>query len=180
MGALARRGNNRSHVHHDTKPMMKRRPNRFFPPRLLQCMLLLACLLTRMEVHAMDVTELRSAYDFPTTLARVEQALTGAGMGIFARIDHQAAAAGVGMQMAPATVLVYGNPRGGTPLMQAAPQLALDLPLKVLVRQDEAGRVLVDFHPATALLAGAGLPAERAAPLQRAEGIIAAAVAAGE
>lgn len=148
----------------------------FLKPRLLQMLLLLACLTMKMEAHAMDITEIRSAHDFSTTVAKLEQALTGAGMTIFARIDHQAAAAGVGMTMQPATVLVYGNPKGGTPMMQAAPRLALDLPLKVLVRQDEAGGVLVDFHPAPTLLEGTDLPADRAAPLQRAEAIIAAAV----
>jgi uncharacterized protein (DUF302 family) len=123
------------------------------------------------------ITELASAYSYSDTLARLSSAFESAGMTVFARIDHSAGAAAVGLSMPPATVLIYGNPRGGTPAMLAAPTLALDLPLRVLVRQDETGATRVAFHSALALLRGAGLPDQAAAPLLTAESLIAATLA---
>ncbi|WP_229261334.1 DUF302 domain-containing protein [Duganella margarita] len=120
--------------------------------------------------------ELLSADDYPTTLTRLVGAFEAAGMTVFARIDHSAGAAAVGLSMPPATVLIYGNPRGGTPAMQAAPTLALDLPLRVLVRQDETGATRVAFHSALELVRRAGLPDQMAAPLLKAEALIAATV----
>lgn len=124
------------------------------------------------------VRELPSAYDHAATVQRLTQAFAGAGLTVFARIDHHTAARTVGLTMLPATVLIYGNPKGGTPLMIDAPLLALDLPLRVLVHDDAAGHTLVAFHPAAVLLRGSGLPAERAAALQGAEKLIAATVTA--
>jgi uncharacterized protein (DUF302 family) len=119
-----------------------------------------------------DTMDLPSAHSFVETLARLTAAFEGAGMTIFARIDHQAAALQVGLSMPPTTVLIYGNPRGGTPLMLEAPALALDLPLRVLVHEVAAGATRVVFHPATALTRAVGLGAERAAGLAKAESLI--------
>lgn len=123
------------------------------------------------------VRELPSAYDHAGTVQRLADAFTKAGLTVFARIDHRAGAVSAGLNMLPATVLIYGNPKGGTPLMNDAPLLALDLPLRVLVHDDAAGHTLVAFHPATVLMAGVGLPADRAVPLQGAEGLIAKTIA---
>lgn len=122
------------------------------------------------------ITELPSAYSYSDTLTRLSSAFESAGMTIFARIDHSAGAAAVGLSMPPATVLIYGNPRGGTPAMLAAPTLGLDLPLRALVRQDEAGVTRVAFHSALALVRGAGLPNQAASPLLKAESLIAATI----
>ena len=104
------------------------------------------------------IVELNSRWLFAETVARLEAAIGQAGMAIFARIDHAAGAAEVGLAMPPTVVLIYGNPRGGTPVMQAAPLTALDLPLRVLVREAD-GRVLVAFHPAAPMLrAASALP----------------------
>jgi len=116
-----------------------------------------------------DLRELPSAFTFERTLERLTAAIEGAHMRIFASIDHAVAAREVGLSMPPTTVLIYGNPKGGTPLMLAAPVAALDLPLRVLVRQDSGGRTFVAFHPVVALLARAGVPeplAIRLAPAQ--------------
>lgn len=121
-------------------------------------------------------TELLSAYDFTATLQRLTLAIEAAGMHIFARIDHRAAAQQVGLDMPRTTVLIFGNPVGGTPLMLAAPALALDLPLRVLVREDERGRALVSFHPAITLTRAVGLPDDEAAGLAKAETLIANAI----
>ena len=110
-----------------------------------------------------------SAHGFAATVARLEQAIAQAGLTIFTRIDHAGAAYDVGLPMPPTLVLIYGNPRGGTPIMLAAPRAALDLPLRVLVREDGDGRVLVGFHPIAEVLRNAGVAddlATRLAPAQ--------------
>lgn len=73
------------------------------------------------------------------TVARLEAGVKEHGLRLFARIDHAAAAEEVGLKMRPTLVLVFGNPRVGTPLMLAAPTLAIDLPFRVLVWEDAAG-----------------------------------------
>lgn len=74
-----------------------------------------------------------SPYPFAQTLARVERAIAERGLTVFARIDHRAGARHSGLEMQEATVLVFGNPRVGTPAMLAQPLVALDLPSRVLV-----------------------------------------------
>lgn len=81
-----------------------------------------------------------SAFGPGETMDRLVAAVTARGMAVLARIDHAAAAAEVGLELRPTEVLIFGNPRAGTPLMQAAPTVAIDLPLKALVWQDGDGR----------------------------------------
>lgn len=85
------------------------------------------------------------------TVAKLEAAIAGAGMKIFARIDHAQEAEAVGLAMRPAVLLLFGNPRSGTPLMVARPTVAIDLPLKALVWQDDAGQTWLTYN-APALL----------------------------
>jgi uncharacterized protein (DUF302 family) len=68
------------------------------------------------------------------------------GMTVFARIDHAAGAKDIGMALPPTEILIFGNPKGGTPLMQAAQTLGIDLPLKALVWQDEAGKIWIGYN----------------------------------
>jgi len=99
-------------------------------------------------------------------VTRVELALSAAGMKIFARIDHAAEAHAAGLAMRPTVVLVFGNPKGGTPLMVARPTVAIDLPLKALVWEDDAGATWLTYNT-PALLERHGLDralAERLAP----------------
>lgn len=79
------------------------------------------------------------------TLERLKTLVRSKGLTVFAQIDHSDEAARVGLTMQPAHVLIFGNPNAGTPLMVASPLLALDLPLKVLVWQDQAGHVWVSY-----------------------------------
>jgi uncharacterized protein (DUF302 family) len=81
------------------------------------------------------------------TLERLEAAVTRHGMTIFSRIDHGAAAEKVGLELRPTVVVVFGNPRAGTPAMQATPTLAIDLPLRMLIWQDEKGTWLAYNEP---------------------------------
>jgi uncharacterized protein (DUF302 family) len=131
--------------------------------------------------EAIDMTELRtttSSHDFAQTAARVNAELAQRGLEIFARIDHAAGARSVGQDMPPTLVVLFGSPRAGTPLMVEAPDLAVDLPLRLLVRE-RADRVeLVFIDPATTA-ARRGLPAASAAPLvETMNGVVAAVAAA--
>jgi uncharacterized protein (DUF302 family) len=87
-----------------------------------------------------------SAHSVDATLDRLEAALKERGFMIFARLDHAAAAAAVGLQMPRETVLVFGNPRIGTPNFLKYPTLAIDLPIKALVWQDASGQVWLSYN----------------------------------
>ena len=108
-----------------------------------------------------------SARPVNETLDRLEGALKAKGYVIFTRLDHAAAAAAIGQKMPPTTVLVFGNPRGGTQQMLNKPSLAIDLPLKALVWEDSAGKVSVTYNSA-AYVYGTILPRHGSSvPLQR-------------
>jgi uncharacterized protein (DUF302 family) len=100
-----------------------------------------------------DYVEHKSSFAFLETVERLVQAIDRVGMNIFARIDHAAGAREAGMDLPPSVVLIYGHARGGTPIMQAAPAAALDLPLRVLVRETGRGETVIAFHPARQMLA---------------------------
>jgi uncharacterized protein (DUF302 family) len=93
-----------------------------------------------------------SAYPATETLERLEAALKERGFIIFTRLDHAAAAESVGIKMPKSTVLVFGNPRLGTPVFIKHPTLAIDLPLKALVWEDASGRVSLSYNSAQYLL----------------------------
>ncbi len=123
-----------------------------------------------------DVVELPSGEAFSPTLERLLAAIEGAGMRIFARIDHAAGAAEVGMTMPPTMLLIYGHPKGGTPIMLDTPATALDLPLRVLVRENIEGRTLVSFHPVVPILTKAGVDEALARRLGPAQQVLVSAV----
>ena len=85
------------------------------------------------------LTTLRSSFASLETMNRLEAAVKAKGMTVFARIDHAAGASGVGLTLRPTEVMIFGNARAGTPLMQARQTIGIDLPLKALVWQDAAG-----------------------------------------
>ncbi|MEO0631420.1 MAG: DUF302 domain-containing protein, partial [Planctomycetota bacterium] len=87
-----------------------------------------------------------SAHDVPDTLDRLEAALTAKGVTIMARFDHAAGAAKAGLELPPTQVLVFGNPKLGTPLMQAGRSIALDLPMKVVAWADDDGKVWLTYR----------------------------------
>jgi uncharacterized protein (DUF302 family) len=98
-----------------------------------------------------------SPYPVGVTLDRLEKLLRDKGIGIVARVDHAAAARKVGMSLRPTEVLIFGNPRLGTPLMQANPSIGLDLPLRVLAWEDESGAVRVGYTAPADLAARHGM-----------------------
>jgi uncharacterized protein (DUF302 family) len=87
-----------------------------------------------------------SNYSVKQTLDRLETALKAAGITIFARVDHAGGAASVGLALRPTELLIFGNPKGGTPLMQANQMIGLDLPLRVLAWEDEAGNANLTYN----------------------------------
>ena len=118
-----------------------------------------------------DLVEITTRLGFDAAVARVSGAIAGAGLTVFARIDHAQNAAEAGLAMPPTVVLIYGNPKGGTPIMLAAPNVALDLPLRVLVREVGTGSS-VSFHPVAPILLNAGVPEHLARALDPAQRVI--------
>jgi uncharacterized protein (DUF302 family) len=90
--------------------------------------------------------QVASRYSVDETVKRLEAVLAERGVKVFALIDHSGEAEKVGMKMRPTKVVIFGSPKGGTPVMVAAPTLAIDLPLKALVAEDEGGKVWVTYN----------------------------------
>jgi uncharacterized protein (DUF302 family) len=88
----------------------------------------------------------KSALSPGETMDRLEAAVRGKGLTVFARVDHSGGAASVGMPLRFTQLLIFGNPKGGTPLMQSRQTIGIDLPLKILVWQDEPGDVWVSYQ----------------------------------
>jgi uncharacterized protein (DUF302 family) len=101
-----------------------------------------------------------SHYSVEETVRRLEAAFAEKGMRVFVVIDHSGEAEKVGLKMRPTKVVMFGSPKGGTPLMVAAPSLAIDLPLKALVAEDEAGKVSVTYNDPAYLKERHGVPEE--------------------
>jgi uncharacterized protein (DUF302 family) len=89
---------------------------------------------------------LSSPHSVPETLARLETIVQAKGLTIVARIDHSGDAAKAGLAMPPTQLLIFGNPKSGTPLMIASPGIAIDLPLKALVWQDASDKVWLSYN----------------------------------
>jgi uncharacterized protein (DUF302 family) len=94
------------------------------------------------------------------TLEKLQEMLRAKGVAVFALIDHSGEAAKVGMKMPPTKVLIFGNPKAGTALMLAAPSLAIDLPLKILVWQDSQSKVWISYNTPEYLQKRHGVPQE--------------------
>jgi uncharacterized protein (DUF302 family) len=92
------------------------------------------------------LTTLRSGYGPKDTIERLEAEVKAKGLTVFARIDHAAGAAAVGLQLRPTELLIFGNAKGGTPLMQSIQTVGIDLPLKALVWQDASGATWLSYN----------------------------------
>ena len=99
-----------------------------------------------------------SKHSVDETLGKLQAILQAKGVAVFALIDHSGEAAKVGMKMRPTKLLIFGNPKGGTPLMVAAPSIAIDLPLKILISEDDQGKVWVSYNTPEYLAERHGLP----------------------
>lgn len=99
-----------------------------------------------------------SPYSVPDVLDRLESILHAKNITIFTRVDHSGEAEKVGLHMPPTQLLIFGSPKGGTPLMLAAPLSAIDLPLKALAWQDDEGRVWLSYNDPQLLKTRYSLP----------------------
>ncbi len=105
-----------------------------------------ASLFTLPAAAEAGIVTVQSSYSVQTTLDRLTKIMTSKGLTIFARVDHAAGAKKVGMEMAPTQLLIFGNPKLGTPLMKSNRQIGLDLPLKALAWRDDDGKVWVSYN----------------------------------
>jgi uncharacterized protein (DUF302 family) len=94
-----------------------------------------------------------SHYNVKDTVDRLDAAIRSKGMTIFARVDHAAGAAAVGMPLRPTELLIFGNARGGTPLMELEQTIGIDLPLKALAWEDASGKTWLSYNDTTWLAA---------------------------
>jgi uncharacterized protein (DUF302 family) len=92
------------------------------------------------------MVHLSSAYSFSETLLRLESLLKSKGLTVFCRVDHSGEAEKAGLKMNPTQLVIFGSPKAGTAVMVASPTLAIDLPLKVLIWEDTAGKVWVSYN----------------------------------
>jgi uncharacterized protein (DUF302 family) len=143
------------------------------------------CSVSAVETSIMEMDEMaeknglvrvRSQNSVEETIRRLEAAFAAKGLQVFAVVDHSGEAEKIGLKMRPTKVVIFGSPRAGTPLMIAAPSLAIDLPLKALVAEDEEGKVTVTFNSPEYLQQRHGVPAELMKNLAGAGTVIAAAV----
>ena len=123
---------------------------------------------------APGLTSIRSSFGPQDTMNRLETAVKAKGMTVFARIDHAAGATAVGLPLRPTEILIFGNAKGGTPLMQAVQTIGIDLPLKALVWQDAAGDTWLSYNDPDWLAKRHGLSGET----EVAVGILTGALAA--
>ncbi|MBB6144461.1 uncharacterized protein (DUF302 family) [Silvibacterium bohemicum] len=106
------------------------------------------------------LVHLKSPRSVPDTILRLADLVRAKGLTLLAKIDHSGDAAKVGLRMNPTELLIFGSPKAGTPLMMAAPTLAIDLPLKALAWQDSDGSVWLTYNSTSYLAERHGIPDE--------------------
>ena len=104
------------------------------------------------------IVKIPSRRSVDETVDKLKTILKSKGVTLFALVDHSGEAEKAGMKMPPTKLLIFGNPKGGTPLMLAAPSVALDLPLKILVAEDSDGKVWISYNSAEYLKERYGVP----------------------
>ncbi len=134
--------------------------------------LICAVVLAAHAARAEELLAVRSSHAVMKTLDRVEAAAKAGGFFIVARVDHSGAAEGVGLKLRPTALSIFGKPQGGTPLMVCDQRAAIDLPLKALAWQDEAGQVWLGMADPAVLKARYGLPAACDAPIAAMQGVV--------
>jgi uncharacterized protein (DUF302 family) len=111
-------------------------------------------------MSANGIVDTLSNHSVDETIERLKGILQAKGVTLFALIDHSGEAEKIGMKMRPTKLLIFGNPKGGTPLMLAVPSSAIDLPLKILVWQDVTQKVWISYNSVAYLKERHGLPEE--------------------
>lgn len=104
------------------------------------------------------IVKIPSHHSVDETVDKLKAILQSKGVTLFALVDHSGEAEKVGLKMPPTKLLIFGNPKGGTPLMLASPSVAIDLPLKILIAEDPQGKVWISYNSAEYLKERHGLP----------------------
>jgi uncharacterized protein (DUF302 family) len=104
------------------------------------------------------IVKIPSHHSVDETVEKLKTVLQSKGVTLFALVDHSGEAEKVGLKMPPTKLLIFGNPKGGTPLMLASPSVAIDLPLKILIAEDSQGKVWISYSSAEYLKERHGLP----------------------
>ena len=127
--------------------------------RILQIMAAVIILFSANQSYAEKLVTKQSLHTVAITMDKLAAAVKGAGAKVFARVDHAAGASSIGMELRPTQLLIFGNPKLGTPALQAGQTSGLDLPLRVVVYRDANGQVFLAYHP-TSELSQHGIPAD--------------------
>ena len=112
----------------------------------LFCIIVALSLLTTPIFADNGLISVKSSHDVKTTADRLESTLKQKGMNVFIRINHAQGAQKVGKELRPTELIIFGNPKVGTPLMQCSQSVAIDLPQKALIWQDEKGQVWLSYN----------------------------------
>ena len=104
------------------------------------------------------IVRIPSRHSVDETVDKLKVILKSKGVTLFALVDHSGEAEKAGLKMPPTKLLIFGNPKGGTPLMLAAPSVAIDLPLKILIAEDSQGKVWISYNSAEYLKERHDLP----------------------
>jgi len=121
------------------------------------------------------IVRIASAHSFDETFASLESAVESRGLLVFATIDFDGDAERAGLKMKPTRLLIFGNPKAGTPLMEAAPSVALDFPLKILVAEDSSGKAWVSYNSPEYLRIRHGIPEDLLKNISGIESIVVSA-----
>jgi len=124
---------------------------------------------------ASGIVNISSHRSVEQTVEKLEAVLHAKGVKLFAVVDHSGEAENAGMHMRPTKLLIFGNPKAGTPLMLASPSVAIDLPLKILIWEDTDGKVWISYNSPAYLQARHGLPQELVQNIAVVEALAAAA-----
>lgn len=121
------------------------------------------------------IVQIPSVHSVDETVKKLKDILQARGVTLFVIVDHSGEAAKAGLQMPNTKLVIFGSPKAGTPVMLAAPSIAIDLPLKILVAEDKAGKVWVAYNTAQYLAERHGVPGELIKNLAVIEGLASAA-----
>jgi len=128
-----------------------------------------------LDMSGQGIVDIPSLHPVDETVEKIRAILAAKGVTLFALVDHSGEAEKAGMKMRPTKLLIFGSPKAGTPVMLAAPSIAIDLPLKILVWEDDAGKAWISYNSADYLRGRHNVPAELMKNIAAAEGIAAKA-----
>ncbi len=128
-----------------------------------------------LDMSDSGIVDIPSDHPVDETVEKIRGILAAKGITLFALVDHSGEAEKAGMKMRPTKLLIFGSPKAGTPVMLAAPSIAIDLPLKILVWEDETGKAWVSYNSADYLRSRHNVPGELMQNLAAAEAIAATA-----